>query len=206
VSFDQTPAKPLLARQQAPASEAQRTEDRKRFERDVDALARLVDKYRVDGQRFFAGDLKLPPDELREHIAGELRRLQNSKLSASADAFRLGALEGRFNSHLELFGRRLRERELGTAVRRDERPEPRHDPAQGVLMSHDGAVEALFKGLYDHAAAARSGMDLERFRGHLRQQAEAIRAQTGCSDIQFRIAEENGKKKIKARPIKAAQA
>ena len=205
MSYDQTPANSLLAKQQAPGSETPKPEDRNRLEREIDTLARLVDKYRIDSQRFFAGDLKLPPDELRERISSELRRLQNSKLPTSADAFRLGALEGRFNSHLELFGRRLRERELGTAVRRDERPELRHDPAQGVLMSRDGAVEALFKGLYGQSAAG-SGMDLERFRGHLRKQAEAIRAQTGAADIQFRIAEENGKKKIKAKPIKKAQA
>lgn len=197
---------PLYARQQAPATEAQRIEERKGFERDVDALGRLVDQFRIDSQRFFAGDLKLPPDELRERISSELRRLQNSKLTTSADSFRLGAIEGRFNSHLELFGRRLREREAGIAVRRAERPELQHDPVQGVLMSRDGAVEALYKGLYAQQAARPSAIDLEQFRSHLRKQAEAIRAQTGCADIQFRIAEEDGKMKIKARPIKAASA
>lgn len=180
-------------------------EARKRYEREIAALESLVDQYRVDGQRFFAGDLKLPPDELRDRITSTLRRLQSSNLTTSADSFRLGALEGRFNSHSELFGRRLRERETGTAVHRPQEPKPRHDPVQGVLMSHDGSVEALYKGLYAQGSG-RSGMDLERFRGHLQKQAEAIRAKTGCTDIQFRIAEEQGKKKIKARPIKKAEA
>lgn len=186
---------------------AKKAEAQKRYRRDIAALERQIDEFRVYGQRFFAGDLKLPPDELREKIMSTLRRLQNSKLATSVDSFRLGALEGRFNSHLELFGRRLRERETGAAVRRtQERPELQHDPKAGVLMSRDGAVEALYKGLYAQGPGRRAGMDLERFRGHLRKQAEAIRAKTGCTDIQFRIAEEEGKKKIKARPIKKARA
>ncbi len=71
-----------------------------------------------------------------------------------------------------------------------------------MLLSRDGAVEALYKGLYLRRGATRTSMDLERFRSHLEKQAGVIRAKTGCQEIQFRIAEENGKMKIKAKPIK----
>lgn len=179
---------------------------KKKFDRAVDVLDRKVDQFRIDGQRFFAGDLKLPPDELRDEIKVNLRRLQSSKLATSADKFRLGSLEARFNSQSELFGRRLREREQGGPRRKAERPELAHDPRAGVVLSREGAVEALYKGIYLSDGRSRPAMDLDRFRDHLRKQAEAIRAKTGASDIQFRIAEENGKMKIKAKPIKKAGA
>ena len=184
-------------------SAAQAAEARKKYEREIQALARKVDQYRIDGQRFFAGDLRLPPDELGSEIRAALRRLQSSKLATSADSFRLNSLEARYNSQSELFGRRLRQREEGgTNRRKANRPELDHDPREGVVISREGAVEALYKGLYLTGGHGKPSMDLDRFRNHLQKQAEAIRAKTGASDIQFRIAEENGKMKIKAKPIK----
>lgn len=193
----------LQSDQPSSASGAGSSEEaRKRYEREIAALDRTINRYRIDCQRFFAGDLKLPPDELREEIAAKLRRLRSSKLATSADNFRLGSMEARFQSHSELFGRRLRELEEGPRQRPDERPELAHNPREGVILSRDGAVEALYKGLYMTSGRSNTSMDLERFRGHLQKQAEAIRAKTGCREIQFRIAEEDGKMKIKAKPIK----
>ena len=63
---------------------AQAQDARKRYEREVNALARKVDQLRVDSQRFFAGDLRLPPDDLKDEIKDALRRLQSSKLATSS--------------------------------------------------------------------------------------------------------------------------
>ncbi len=185
---------------------AKMAEAKKRYKREIELLSQKVNQHRIDGQRFFAGDLKLPPDNLRDLIMRNLRRLQSSKLGTSADRFRLGSLEAQFNSHLELFGRRLREREQGAAGPKVDRPELQHDPRQGVLAGREGAVEALYKALYLRRGKAKPKVDLERFRKRLDKQADAIREKTGCREIQFRIAEEGGKMKIKAKPIKKAGA
>jgi len=132
--------------------------------------------------------------------------LQSSRHAGSAEQFRLGSLEAQFNSFVELFGRRLRAREKGDGVPHSA-PEVRHDPEQGVVIgakTQDGAVEALYKGLYLRDGSRNPAMDLERFRSYISQQVETIRSKTGAQDIQFRIAEEDGKLKIKARPIKTA--
>jgi hypothetical protein len=185
-----------------------RLDAKKAFEREVEAVSRRVDRFRVTVQRFFAGDIPMPPEELRDGIRAELRRLQASKLASSADRFRLGTVEAKFQSHLELFGKRLREREQGIgAAAAANRPELQHDARQGVVFgtkTADGAVEALYKGLYLNSGSRNPSMDLDRFRQHLDKQAAAIRAKTGCAEIQFRVAEEDGKMKIKARPIKKA--
>ena len=47
-------------------------------------------------------------------------------------------------------------------------------------------------------------MDLDRFGAYLERQAEAIRSKTGCREIQFRVAVEDGKMKLKAKPIRQA--
>lgn len=178
---------------------------KKRFEREIDGLAAAIQRFRIDVQRFFGGELKIPPEELRDQIPAELRRLQTSKLAGSAEKFRLGSLEAQFNSHLELHGRRMREREQGESLRRRE-VEEKPDPAAGVVIGPQpgaGAVEALYQAMYLRSGTPNPQIDLERFRTHLTRQAETIRAKTGCTEIKFRVAEEDGKVKIKARPMSA---
>ncbi len=178
-------------------------EAKKRLERTLDRLAASIRKFHVDCQRFFAGDLKLPPDDLREQIAGEIRQLTNSRSTGSAERFRLGSLEAQFNSFVELFGRRLRSREQSEAKRLTE-AKARPDPVKGVVIGTKtaaGAVEALYQGLYLRQGTRNPAMDLERFRSYLSKQVETIRAKTGSENIQFRIAEEGGKMKIKAKPL-----
>lgn len=178
---------------------------RKQIEREITQLATSIERFRIDAQRFFAGDLAAPPEDLRDRIVAELRRLQASKLAGVAEKFRLNTLEAQFNSHVELFGRRLRARETGEGVKIAE-PTVQHDPETGVVVgpkANPGAVEALYKGLYLRTGTRNPQMDLERFRTYLSRQAETIRAKTGCAEIQFRIAEEGGKLKIKAKPVRS---
>ncbi len=176
----------------------------RRIQRDIDRLAAWIDKFRVDAQRFFAGDLPLPPDELRDRILTLLRRLRSSNLKGAAENFRLGSLEARFNSHLDLFGRRLRQREI--AGRAAVAEKPKLDPVKGVVVGRQAApeaAEALFKGLYPGVpGSARPKMDAGRFRAYLDRQAAVIRQKTGCAEIQFRIAVESGKMKLKAKPLR----
>ena len=44
-------------------------------------------------------------------------------------------------------------------------------------------------------------MEPAAFRGYLAQQIESIRLKTGCDAVQFRIATEDGKLKLKAKPV-----
>jgi hypothetical protein len=169
------------------------------LEHEIDRLAVAIQRFRVDSQRFFAGDLKLPPDELREKIAANIRRLRNRSLRGASVNFRLGTLEAQFQSHLDLFGRRLRVREEADARAFAQVAKPAPDPKRGVVLgtANDGpAVEALYRGLHNPT------MDLERFRVYIERQAEAIRDKTNCREIQFRIAVQGGKMKLKARPIR----
>ena len=89
----------------------------KALERKIEAVSRQIERFRVDAQRFLAGDLLLPPDELKDQIQNALRKLRNSKSRGTAHNFRLGSLEAKFNSHIALLGRRVRARELGETRR-----------------------------------------------------------------------------------------
>jgi len=176
-----------------------------------DKLDRDIKQLRVDFERFFSGALPFPPDELRGRVQGEIRRLRGMNLMTFADNFRLGDLEARFNSYNELFNRRLRESEEGR--RPISRPVPiplasRFDPEKGVVVGdriEPEAVEALYQGLAAAPGNAGPRFDLDSFQTYLNRQVAAIREKTGCALVQFRVATEDGKLKLKARPVAARE-
>jgi hypothetical protein len=162
----------------------------------------------VDFERFFNGGLQIPPIDLRERVARMLRRLRDRPGQSHAESFRLLQLEARFNSYNELQNRRLREREEGQAAVVPVAPaQPRFDPREGIVLSErliPEAVEALYVGLCSAGQGAR--LDLETFRGYLGRQMTEIRGKTGCQEVKFRVVDEGGQLKLKARPIKAEAA
>ncbi|HWM93569.1 MAG TPA: MXAN_5187 C-terminal domain-containing protein [Thermoanaerobaculia bacterium] len=173
----------------------------------LDQLQRDIRQLQVDFERFFNGGLPLPPEELRGRIQALLRNLRNTSITAPVDNFRLGDLEARFNSYNEMFNRRLRDVEEGRGPHRVFAfvEKQRFDARGGIVFGSEidsEAAEALYRGL---ASGAGDGpkFDLDSFQTYLRRQTEAIRQKTGCDEVQFRVAEEDGKLKLKARPVPA---
>jgi len=170
------------------------------------ALAeRAVEQFRVDAERYFGGGLELPPEDLRDRIAAQLRELRSLNVRSVADRYRFTALEARFNALSELFNRRLREREEGRGVVRRpavvEVDAPRYDATAGVVLGDrpdPAAIETLWRSL---VATGGRKLELDTFRGYLVRQIDQVRAKTGAASVQFRVAEENGELKLKAKPL-----
>ena len=83
--------------------------------------------------------------------------------------------------------------------------EPNHSRAAARLLLDILRREALdFLGLEGGVdTQANMGQRYgDYFRAYIDRQAEAIRKKTGCAEIQFRIAVEEGKMKLKARPLR----
>jgi hypothetical protein len=179
----------------------------------LDELEAQIERLKVEYQRHLAGDpsMATPPEDLLRKIDERLRRLRSFNIQRSVDHFRLGALEGRFNSYREMFHRRLRNVEEGrVAPRRPVAPaeRPRFDVESGVMLdarAEREAVEALFQGLCQRSPRGTT-MDLDTFRSYLEKQVASIREKTGCATVQFRLLTEEGKVKIKARPMGASGA
>jgi hypothetical protein len=172
-----------------------------------DQLGRDIRQLQIDYERFFNGGLPFPPEILRARIQTQIRNLRDLTFASFADNFRLADLEARFNVYNELFNRRVRDREEGRhqafhAVAPAEKP--RYDPAAGIVFgarADPAAVEALYQGLAGRGEAPK--FDLDSFQTYLARQAAALREKTGCAEVQFRLAEEDGKLKLKARPVPA---
>jgi hypothetical protein len=178
---------------------------RLKYKADLDRLSAMIQELRVEYERFFAGALPVPPEELRHRIQLKLRDLRNSPMMTAGDRFLLTSLEARYNAYAELFNRRLRESEEGRSARRVvEAPRASEfDVREGVAVgSNPGrqAVQALYEGL-QRVPGQGPKFDLESFRTYIDRQVQAIRAKTGCDQVQFRLAEEAGTLKLKAKPL-----
>jgi len=176
------------------------------LEQRLGQLADGIEQFRVDSERFFNGGLALPPEELRARLQGQLRELRSVQLRAAAEQYRLGGLEARFNSLSELFGRRLRDREegRGAAPARAAAPAaPRFDARAGVVLRDAGGEPAAVEAIWSGLAAASGGrrLELETFRGYIAKQIDEIKAKTGAASVVFRVVEEDGKLKLKAKPV-----
>jgi hypothetical protein len=178
------------------------------LERDLDALAAGIQQLRIAYHRYFAGDLPLPPEELRRQIDDQMRRLRALNMRRPVDRFRFSSLEAQLSSYGEMYQRRLRVVEEGkVAPRRAQvtaaRPATRFDVESGIALDSrpsPDAVAALFQGLRSRNPA--TAMDLDTFGSYLARQVAQIQGKTGCSTVQFRLVEEEGKVKLKAKPLK----
>lgn len=200
------PARPGTPAQAARAAEEESLEPR------FDRVASRIQQLKVQYNRFFAGDLPQPPTAMLDEIEGEMRRLRAINMRRSVDAFRFSALEAQLHSYSEMFARRVRANEEGkVAPRRPSHPDMtpiRHDPDAGIVVTprlEGDAVEALFAGLVQRNGKSPT-MDLDTFRNYLQRQVAQIRDKTGCEAVQFRVATEEGKVKLKAKPVGAAGA
>ena len=162
-----------------------------------------IKRFRIDFERFFTGNLPMPPEQLRIKISDQLKFLRSEHIKAVSQRFRLNGQEAKFNALLVLFNRRYRDFELDREpISKPGRPEPDFDPVSGVVVDEkpsSDAVRALYEGLY--ASSKRSKKtDFASFQSYLQKQAGQIREKTGCTQVRFRIATEDGKLKLKAKP------
>ncbi len=169
---------------------------------ELDRLEQDLNNLRIDFERFFSGDLDVPPEQFRESIRGQIASLASATKSP-VDTFRLTALEARFHSWSELFNRRLRNRELQHGTTRRPHRATAPDPSRGIVLGEriDAAgVAPLYRKLYQDQK--QGAMDIDAFASYLARQQQLIRDRTGCDQVSFRIVEENGKKKLKAKPVR----
>lgn len=178
------------------------TPQRRSLERDFERFERDLNRLRVEFEKFFNGALPQPPEEQRKHLAETLKRLRNQPQLSSAESFRLGGLEARFNSYSELFGRRVRDLEEGRTIAFQRQQAARLDPESGVTVHGDlsqEVVETLFQGLCAGAEPPR--FDLDTFGRYLDKQLNQIRQKSGREAVHFRVEREGSKVKLKAKPI-----
>lgn len=183
--------------------------------RDLAFLEQSVASLKVDYERFFSGDLKVPPVPARKNVEQALRRVGNLAVEKAAEEFRLQAIQSRFTALSELWEKRLQAREEGRRPVRppgrrasSERPAtaPPGDAAPPVSVKGSGRGD--LRALFDRYCAARaaagedtSRLRYDRFEELVRKQAAEIRNATGATRLAFEVQTRDGRVRLVGRAL-----
>ncbi len=171
------------------------------LENEFRDLARLWD-------RFFGGDIKVPPVRERDHLKNRLRLLVDRPgVARRADTFRLEQLQHRFMTYYQNWERMLREREEGRS--RSGRPVIGLRPIPMPNVPPPASVEGhSSESLFDRFSDARAGlgqkmgMNREAFEKKIMAQKKALEDKLGTS-VRFDILVEDGRVKLAAKKLKS---
>ncbi len=185
--------------------------------RDLDLLDKSIASLKLDYERFFSGDLKVPPLPARRSVEQVLRRVGNVSVDKAEERFRLQALQGRFTALSELWEKRLVAKEEGRGpirppvrVRPVERPAktPSGDARAAASVKGSGQGDPL-RSLFDRYCAARAALGedasrlrYDRFEELVKRQAAEIRKATGATRLAFDVQTRDGKVRLVGRSLR----
>jgi hypothetical protein len=160
--------------------------------------------------RYFSGDIRVPPEKERKELERRLRLLTERPSPRRMEQYRLEQLQHRFMTYVQMWERMLREREEGRSrfpVRRPGAPPPPPRPTAGSPNAGASAsVKSKGGGLYDRYVAAKQqtgeavGMDQKAFHDQIAAQKKSLEARLG-QKVRFDVLVENGKVKLAARKV-----
>ena len=186
------------------------TGDRMRLGEQVGILEKEFKDLTTLWDRFFGGDIRVPPVRARDHLQRRLRLLtERPGVARRSDSFRLEQLQHRFMTYNQNWVRLLREREEGRSqsgrpVRGQGQipPPPNARPPASVKS----ASESLFERFSDAKAGLgqKMGMDREAFENKIKAQRTAIEAKLGTS-VRFDVLVEDGRVKLAAKKIRKTE-
>ncbi|HEX7616555.1 MAG TPA: MXAN_5187 C-terminal domain-containing protein [Thermoanaerobaculia bacterium] len=185
--------------------------------RDLDLLEKSITALKLDYERFFSGDVRVPPLPARKSVEKVLRRIGNAPVEKVAERFRLQAIQSRFTTLSDLWEKRILAREEGRGpVRLAARPRPLEPGASSPVgdASSPGSVKGSGRGdlrsLFDRYCAARvaagedaSRLRYDRFEELVKKQAAEIRKATGATRLAFDVQTRDGKVRLVGRSLAA---
>jgi len=191
------------------------------FEKELGDLERAINQLTIEYERFFTGDLKLPPVATIRRLDQTIRRLSDVEPDRAADRFRFQNIQNRLQAVKELWGKRLQARETGrlaagraaaaaAAAPGAAQPTP---PATGDASGPESVKtkkRVSFVPLFERYLDARrklgedvSRLKYEKFEEQVRRQAEEIRNRTGTTRLVFEVRTIEGKVRLIGRPAPA---
>ena len=173
--------------------------DKSERSQEIDQLDEQVKKMRIEYERFFNGDLDIPPEDMVDAIRRRIAELRTRRKS-NIDNFRLTGIEARFSAYSEMFMRRMRTRERKGGPRQAARGAPTVDVSEGIVFGESfdpEQIKPLYRRLYQEGD--RKPVDPDAFASYLARQHALIRERSGATRVRFRVVEENGKARLKAK-------
>lgn len=197
------------------------------WERELAVLNEAIRRLNAEYDAFLYGSVGKPPTTSRRHVEEMIRRLSTSRSDSAAEHYQLSALEGRFATLCERWERLQAEKEAGrrpgiragfvshlappggpdpTPAGKTAISVPNAAPSRSVESGRGGG-SASDRDLFERYVSARrrqgedvGGYRLEDFLARLTEEREKLRHRLGGGEVEFDVAERDGRVRLVARP------
>ena len=178
------------------------------FERNIKILEDRIRTLRIEWDLFFCGQRKVPPTKELEDLDTLAKNMHNTNVGDNALRFKFTSVYSNYVAMAELWKKRLRMQEEGKIKTHPvRRTLPTAPPANGVVISNPNGqgikIKTLFQKFLDLSNPDEvKNLNFQSFSVKISQQVEAIMRKTGCQEVQLSVRVEEGKVKLKAKPLK----
>ena len=192
---------------------------------DLQALEDLLRSLNAQYDAFLFGSTPKPPVEIRRKVATQIRRLSTSEPDSSVERYRFSTLQGRYNALCERWDRLQAEKEAGkrpgvyghftrigggeieratlsranAAASGSVQDDVGKPSPEAELFAEKDLFERYKRAKADHGEDIR-GLDFDRFVQRLVLEREKLKQHFGAHEIEFVIAERDGRVRLVARP------
>jgi hypothetical protein len=188
--------------------------ENKDLELELEQLDLALNVLKRDFETYFAGGLRLPPLEAQRKIERAIRKYSTMSNLNYAQRFRYNNLSARFNSYADLWNKQMRYKEegrtpSGNVIQIPNPPPPPEKEKKSSKRVSGDSEAAKYQKLFNEYLQCRektgessSSVSFEKFSQQLMKQKETIVGRYQCKDVEFYVAMEQGKTKLKAKPLK----
>ena len=212
----------MSAAQQSPRSRG--IQDMATTEEDLSQLDKDIRQIKIEYEVYLAGGRKRPPTDIEWRIDQMIKRYSERGQLNGAQNFRFQGMIQTYVKYREMFRKRAKQREEGAVARHfgaaareveadrmkrlEDSKQTSTVAARVALGAHtDPAREAMktrklfeaFRDSKERAGENTSKLTLDDFRDFLARKSKELRGANTESSVEFVVATENGKVKLKAR-------
>ncbi len=171
----------------------------RKFENDLKSLKKEWDF-------FFVGQRRTPPLKELETLEKDLKKIKNSPISDNTLRFKFNSLYSNFTSQKELWMKKLKLVEEGkTKIQKQKMEKNLQKPKEVVIPKHGNIneqIETIYSSYKSNLGEKSKPPSFIDFEKKLRQQFLEIFRKINCPMLKVYITTEDGKAKIKVKPIK----
>lgn len=181
-------------------------DDPRPFERQLDEMEQSIVLLKREFEQYFGGGSKKPPTDNQTKLGKDIKKFGLTSGLSYALRFRYNTIVARFNSYNELWNKQLRLKEEGKYQTGAPNQPPVHAPkAHHQEKQPQNPLENVYKDYLATRSKTGEGappLNFDGFAQLLSKQREQLISKYRCKDVQFYVAVEDGKTKLKAKPSK----
>ena len=197
--------------------------EQKEFESDMKEMETRIKVLRAEYNQYLNGTAQFPPNFGVAQIRKLMKKYAAVKGLKGVQRFQYYNFVAKFNTLIEFYGRRIKDKQEGTRMtfgytrkgnEADNRKQiPKSQPAPmvkkgGFVISDTRIQNATMKSMYEvwnqtssHGSSGLPELDLKSFTSLIQKKTDQICRVKNCKAVRYKIALDQGKVKIKAKPV-----